>query len=66
MTAIKGRAPHADTDPRRGPDLEHENIPEGLRRERKAAYGPATGRHDESVEPDGSRHAKDRHIAEDK
>ena len=60
----KDRAPQADTDPRRGPDPARTNMPEGLRRERKPAYGPS-GRHDEKVAPEHSRHAQNRQIAED-
>jgi hypothetical protein len=56
--------PHADTDPRRRLDPDRTKMPEGLRRERKSAYGPS-GRHDEKIEPEKSRHAKNQHIAED-
>ena len=63
MSDIRGRAPHADADPRRGPEPERENIPEGLRRERKSAYGPTTGRHKERVEPEKTRHADGRQAA---
>jgi hypothetical protein len=61
---LENQAPHADTDPRRRPDPDRSNMPEGLRRTRKPAYGPS-GRHDEKVEPENSRHAKNRQIAED-
>jgi hypothetical protein len=47
MADLKGREPHADTDPRRGPDPDRVDMPEGLRRPRKSAYGPTTGRHGE-------------------
>ena len=65
MPTLKDVAPHADTDPRRAPDPRRENIPEGLRRSRKPAYGPRTGRNREATEPEKSRHARDRHIAEE-
>ncbi len=61
---VNNQEPHADTDPRRRPDPNRSNMPEGLRRARKPAYGPS-GRHDENVEPENSRHAKNRQIAED-
>jgi hypothetical protein len=48
MSSIEGRAPHADVDARRGPVPDRANLPEGLRRERKSAYGPTTGRRDET------------------
>jgi hypothetical protein len=48
MSGIDGRAPHADGDPRRGSDPDRANVPEGLRRERKSAYGPTTGRRGET------------------
>lgn len=64
VSRIKGKEPHADTDPRRRPDPNRTNMPEGLRREPKPPYGPS-GRHDEQVEPEKSRHAKDRQVAED-
>jgi hypothetical protein len=63
MSAIKGRAPHADADPQRGPAPARESIPEGLRRERKSAYGPTTGRHSERVEPEKTPHADGRQVA---
>jgi hypothetical protein len=53
------QAPHADTDPRRGPALDRVNMPDGLRRERKPPYGPKTGR-----TPENSRRAQDEHVAE--
>ena len=64
MSDIKGQEPHADTDPRRGPDPERTNMPEGLRRERKPAYGPETGRTREKPTPDKSRHAGNRKVQE--
>jgi hypothetical protein len=64
MSGIKGQAPHADTDPRHRPDPERTNMPEGLRREPKPAYGPETGRTDEKRTPDKSRHARDREVEE--
>ena len=66
MDGLKSKEPHADSDPRRQPDPRRENIPEGLRRERKSAYGPHTGRRGEKADPEESRHAERRHIAEDK
>jgi hypothetical protein len=51
MASRVNQEPHADTDPRRGPDPNRTDMPEGLRRERKAAYGPS-GRHDEKIEPE--------------
>jgi hypothetical protein len=58
------QAPRADTDPRRGPDPDRVNMPEGLRRERKPPYGPETGRSDEKRAPEKSRHPRDQHVAE--
>jgi len=57
------QAPHADTDPRRGPDPDRVNIPEGLRREPKPPYGPKTGRTNESRTPEESRPDGDQQAA---
>jgi len=54
MSGIDGRAPHADVDARRGADPDRANLPEGLRRERKSAYGPTTGRRGETKKPDAN------------
>lgn len=54
---------HAGIDPRHTPDP-RDNIPEGLRRERKSAYGPHTGRSEEKAEPKQSRNADRRHVAD--
>lgn len=64
MVSRVNQEPHADTDPRRGPDPNRTNMPEGLRRERKAAYGPS-GRQDDNVEPDEGRQAKNQQTAKD-
>jgi len=59
-TRSKGQAPHADADARREPDPRRVNIPEGLHRERKPAYGPARGRHSESEESENRERGPDR------
>ena len=64
MASRENQAPHADTDPRRRPDPDRTNMPEGLRRDRKPGYGP-NARHDEKVAPEKSRHAENQQIAED-
>jgi hypothetical protein len=64
MGDLNGRAPHANVDARRSPDPDRTNIPEGLRRERKSAYGPTTGRHGERVKPEKIRHADGKQGAE--
>lgn len=66
MGGPKDIGPHADTDPRRRPDPHRENMPEGLRRERKSAYGPHMGRSEEKAEPERSRHADRRRVTEEK
>jgi hypothetical protein len=66
MDEVKDQSPHADTDPRRRPDPERVNMPDGLRRERKSAYGPQTGRTEETRAPEQSRHARDEHVREKK
>lgn len=66
MSGPKGKVPHADTDARRRPDPERPNVPEGLRREPKPPYDPRSGRGAESTEPTKNRHARDRHVAEEK
>jgi hypothetical protein len=62
--AREDQARGADTDPRRGPNPERVNMPEGLRRERKPPYGPPTGRPDEKRTAEKSN-ALDRHAAKD-
>jgi hypothetical protein len=57
MGDLNGRAPHAEVDARRSPDPDRANIPEGLRRERKSAYGPTTGRRGERVKSEKTRQA---------
>ncbi len=62
----KAQSPHADTDPRRRPDPERVNMPDGLRRDRKSPYGPTTGRTQETRTPEKSRHPRDQHVSEKK
>jgi hypothetical protein len=64
MSAVKDQSPHAETDPRRRPDPERVNMPDGLRRERKSPYGPQTGRRERA--PEKSRSARDEHVSEKK
>ena len=65
MHDIEEKASHVEADPRDLPDPDRVNMPEGLRRERKSAYAPTTGRRGEGVDSEETQDARRRQGAKD-